>query len=95
MIHKNNMKNVEKKENKRLILGITIIISAFLLVMNNYTSYFGKVLNKIFPCVEIPTNSAPCFITYDIFFELFLVLVIIVCLVILLVKINKKRKRDE
>ena len=62
--------------NKQLVRGgIGVIVSSVALYAENAGLYIGRAINTVIPCVQDPSNSAPCFVVYDAvaMFALFLI----------------------
>ena len=74
----------------KLLIGIILCLIIF--QIENTEMLFGKLINGIFPCIENPTNSLPCYSNYDFCLMFLLLLIGLILLGILIFKINKQKK---
>lgn len=49
-----------------LVVAIILAVCIFIFYFANTSRFFGKLMNKFFPCVQNPANSFPCYGQYDI-----------------------------
>jgi len=48
------------------IVTIVVVVCLIVFYLANTGRFFGKFVNKFFPCNQNPANSFPCFGQYDI-----------------------------
>lgn len=65
------------------IILVLLSISAIVFYLANNKSFFGKIANFFFPCVQNPEKSFPCYGSFDIFAMIFAIVTGVICLGIL------------
>ena len=51
---------------KKIIVPISGIIICAVVFLKANAGFFGLLINELFPCVQSPMNSFPCFGIYDV-----------------------------
>ena len=74
----------------KLLIGIILCLIIF--QIENTKMLFGKLINGIFPCIEKPADSFPCYSNYDFCLMFLLLSIGLILLGILIFKINKQKK---
>lgn len=72
-----------------VIIVFILAVCIFVFYLANTGRFFGKFVNKFFPCVQNSANSFPCYGQYDIAVMAIAVIVGIVFLSILLFDLYK------
>ena len=75
------------------LIVAALVLCAVVFYLANTGKYFGKFINKFFPCEQNPANSLPCFGHYDIYVMIGVALVALVLVAILGLDIYKSVKQ--
>ncbi|MEY3783840.1 MAG: hypothetical protein RLZZ230_162 [Candidatus Parcubacteria bacterium] len=76
---------------KNPIIAATIAcLCVIFIYIANTGKYFGKLINRYFPCEQNPANSFPCFGGYDIAVIIFCVVLLVICAGIIISQIFGK-----
>ena len=73
-----------------LILLSIIVVCLLIFYAANSLSFFGRTIQKFWPCEQDPTVSFPCYGSYDIIAMILSVLIIIVVVIILFINFTNK-----
>ena len=57
------------------IAALVVIACGIVFYFENTRSYFGKCINRFFPCAQNPEYSFPCYGQYDIYLMIAVVIV--------------------
>lgn len=77
---------MQKIKYPLILLTFTTLL--FVLELFNKTS-LGSLINNFFPCEQIPQNSAPCYLQYDIYFSIFLIIIFLATLITIMIRLIK------
>lgn len=50
---------------------------------------FGHLINMIFKCQQDPANSAPCYLLYDIYVVMFMIIIFIATITVAIMRVSK------
>ena len=73
-------------------VATSIVICVIIFYMASTGRFFGKFINKFFPCNQNPANSFPCFAGYDLAIMIISAIVGVIFLGILIFDIYKLLK---
>lgn len=88
------MKSSHNKRLVRLIISAGFILA--IIAIELFIPFIGKALSKVTPCTDLPTNSAPCYLKYDLIGVIILIGTLITLILLIILKsIKKKPKTDH